>query len=315
MSFSHQSRRQFLNQAAVLGGAALLVARGGHAAEPEPGNKLHIACQEYPWAVFYDRDRRDFGSMVDTALAEVARSGVNGFEPSMYSIQYAEKVGMLLKKHGLEMRSFYVNSDLCCAADVEKSITQIVAVAERAKAAGARIVVTNPSPVRWGGSEGKDDAQLKVQAAALDRLGSRLRDMGMVLAYHNHDAELRNAAREFHHMLLCTDPKNVRFCLDAHWVYRGSGNSQVALFDVVRLHGSRICELHLRQSIKGVWTEALCDGDIDYRALAKRLLEMGVKPHLVLEQAPEKGTPKTMDAIESHRRSCQYAREVFGQFA
>ncbi|MEI8371615.1 MAG: TIM barrel protein [Planctomycetota bacterium] len=315
MSFPHQSRRQFLNQTAVLGGAALLAARGGHAAEPESGNKLHIACQEYPWAVFYNRDRRDFGSMVDTALAEVARSGVNGFEPSMYSIQYAEKVGMLLKKHGLEMRSFYVNSDLCRAADVEKSIPQIVAVAERAKAAGARIVVTNPSPVRWGGSEGKDDAQLKVQAAALDRLGGRLRDMGMVLAYHNHDAELRNAAREFHHMLLGTDPKNVSFCLDAHWVYRGSGNSQVALFDVVRLYGSRICELHLRQSIKGVWTEALCDGDLDYRALAKRLLEMGVKPHLVLEQAPEKGTPKTMDAVESHRRSCQYAREVFGQFA
>ncbi len=139
--------------------------------------------------------------------------------------------------------------------------------------------------------------------------------MGMTLAYHNHDAELRNAAREFHHMLLGTDPRNMAFCLDVHWVYRGSGNSQVALFDVVRLYGSRIRELHLRQSIHGVWTETFCDGDIDYRALAKRLLEMGVKPHLVLEQAPEKCTPKTMDAVESHRRSCRYAREVFAGFA
>jgi len=298
-----------------LSGSALLAGRLGRAADAESGSKLHLACQEYPWAVFYDRDHRDFGSMLETAFAEVARSGVNGFEPSMYSIQYVEKVGMLLKKHGLEMRSFYVNSDLCRAADVEKSIAQIVAVAQRAKAAGARIVVTNPSPIRWGGQEGKDDAQLMIQAAALDRLGGLLREMGMVLAYHNHDAELRNAAREFHHMLLGTDPKNVSFCLDVHWVYRGSGNSSVALFDVVRLHGSRIRELHLRQSIKGVWTEFLCDGDIDYRLLAKCLLEMGVKPHLVLEQAPEKGTPKTMDAVESHRRSCQYAREVFGQFA
>ena len=110
---------------------------------------------------------------------------------------------------------------------------------------------------------------MKIQAAALDRLGGLLREMGMVLAYHNHDAELRNAAREFHHMLLGTDPQNMAFCMDVHWVYRGSGNSQVAVFDVLRLYGSRIRELHLRQSINGVWTETFCDGDIDYLRSAK----------------------------------------------
>ena len=86
------------------------------------------------------------------------------------------------------------------------------------------------------------------------------------------------------------------------------------MFDVVRLYGARITELHLRQSVNGVWSEALGDGDVDYPALGKRLLEIGVKPHLVLEQAPEKGTPETMDAVESHRRSLEYARRVFAGF-
>ena len=187
--------------------------------------------------------------------------------------------------------------------------------AEKAKRAGTAIIVTNPSPIRWGGPESKTDDQLRVQAAALEKLGRQLDTMGLQLAYHNHDAELRNAAREFHHMMVGTDPKYVTLCLDAHWIYRGSGNSSVALFDILEMYGPRVTELHLRQSVNQVWTEAFGDGDIDYRALARHLLAIGLKPHLVLEQAVEQGSPHTMDPVEAHRRSSEYAREVFAAFA
>jgi inosose dehydratase len=137
----------------------------------------------------------------------------------------------------------------------------------------------------------------------------------MKLAYHNHDIELRNAAREFHHMMAGTDPRHVSLCLDAHWVYRGAGNSQVALLDVVKLYGARVSELHLRQSRGGVWSETLDDGDIDYTALAQALAHARVRPHLVLEIAVEKGTPKTLSPLEAHRRSVDYARRVFAALA
>jgi inosose dehydratase len=129
----------------------------------------------------------------------------------------------------------------------------------------------------------------------------------VTLAYHNHDIELRNAAREFHHMITGTDPANVSLCLDAHWIYRGSGNSSVALFDVLKLYGNRVREVHLRQSVRNIWSETFGEGDIDYAAFAQRLLDVGAKPHLVLEQAPENGTPKTMGrgaSREASRRSC-----------
>ena len=125
--------------------------------------------------------------------------------------------------------------------------------------------------------------------------------MGLILAYHNHDIELRNAAREFHHMMVGTDPANVTLCLDAHWVYRGAGNSQVALFDVLELYGPRVSELHLRQSQNDIWTEAFGPGDIDYERLAGHLLKIGIKPLLVLEQAVENGSPNTMKAVEAFR--------------
>ena len=186
-------------------------------------------------------------------------------------------------------------------------------MAKRAKEAGTKIIVTNPSPLP--NRQGKSDEQLKTQAAALNKLGHELAGLGIKLAYHNHDVELQFAAREFHHMMLGTDPEALSLCLDAHWVYRGAGHSQVALFDVLKLYGSRVSELHLRQSTGNVWSEAFGDGDIDYRALVQKLLEASVRPLLVLEQGPEGETPQTLEVAEVHRRSVRYVREVFADFA
>jgi len=111
-------------------------------------------------------------------------------------------------------------------------------------------------------------------------------------------------------MLLASDPRNVSLCLDAHWVYRGSGNSQVALFDVVKLYGKRIVEVHIRQSKGGIWQETFSDGDIDYRRLATDLKAQNVRPLLVLEQCLEKGSPNTMGPVEAHRQDMVYAKQV-----
>ncbi len=318
------SRREFLRDtmwasgfAAAMPGVMGAVAKveGGTARAAGSGGKLHVACNQYPWGVFYQREGKDFSVSLDAGLGEVAASGIDGFEPGVGGLQQIEQMAPLLKKHGLEMRSLYVNSTLHEAGQADKSIEEVVAAAAQAKAVGTRIIVTNPSPIQWGGAQNKTDEQLQTQAAALDKLGARLRETGLTLAYHNHDIELRNAAREFHHMMVGTDPRNVTLCLDAHWVYRGAGNSQVALFDVVKLYGPRITELHLRQSQNGVWTEVFGPGDIDYPRLAEHLLKIGVKPLLVLEQAVEVGSPNTMKAVEAFQKSTRYTRQVFAEFS
>jgi inosose dehydratase len=278
-------------------------------------DKLHVACNQYPWGVFYQREGKDFGALLDSGFAEVKASGIDGFEPGVGGLEQFEQMTPLLKKHGLQMRSLYVNSTLHEAAQADKSIEEVVAAAAKAKTAGTRIIVTNPSPIRWGGPENKSDEQLRTQAAAMNKLGARLKQMGLTLAYHNHDIELRNAAREFHHMMVGTDPANVTLCLDAHWVYRGAGNSQVALFDVLELYGPRVSELHLRQSQNGIWTEAFGPGDIDYERLAGHLRKIGVKPLMVLEQAVETGSPNTMKAVDAFRKSVAYTRQLFADFA
>jgi len=271
----------------------------------------HVATNTYPWGTFAGRDGGTFTLHTDEALAAIARTGITGYEPIISAPEEFNGLGARLKAHGLEMRSLYVNSTLHDES-ASASIDSVLAIARRAVEIGTRIIVTNPSPIRWGGPDNKTDAQLRAQANALDRLGAELRPLGAALAYHNHDIELRLGAREFHHMLTATDPANVKLCLDAHWVFRGCGDSQVALFDAVEHYGSRIVELHLRQSRNGIWTEVFSGkGDINYDRLSAWLTQHGIKPHLVLEQAVEVGSPKTLDVIAAHRQGLANVRELF----
>ncbi len=272
---------------------------------------LHLSCNLYTWYSYYNREGKNFYEDLDAGLSQVAASGVNGFEPALTSTEQVDQMAPLLQKHGLEMRSVYVNSKLHEKEDAEESIESVLNIVERCRALGTKLIVTNPSPLGWGSNENKTDAQLQTQAVALERLGAEINNLGLTLAYHTHDSEFRAGAREFHHMMQATNPRHVTFCLDVHWVYRGASNSNVALFDVVEMYGDRITELHIRQSKNASWTETFGPGDVDYPRLVEVLKRKNIRPLLVLEQAAEEGTPHTMSALEAHRMSQHAVRNVF----
>ncbi|TLU99289.1 sugar phosphate isomerase/epimerase family protein [Dyadobacter luticola] len=303
------NRRQFLNTIAVSAGAALL-------AEPawtqSKAAAMPVSCNQYSWITFFAREGRDWGANPDVSLSEYASTGLKAYEPAFNNAGEVTKLLPYLKKYNLLMPSVYVNTSLHKSDEADKSIESVLAIADALKPAATKIIVTNPNPIKWGSDLNKSDAELSEQAQNMDKLGSALKSKGMTLAYHTHDVELRAAAREFHHMLLATDPKNVSLCLDVHWVYRGSGNSQIALFDIIKLYGKRIVELHIRQSKGGIWQETFSEGDIDYVRLAKNLKDISVKPHLVLEQCLEKASPNTMNAVAAHKIDLVYLQKVFG---
>jgi len=310
MSTTPHPRREFLKRCVKT--AAVLAAFPAHGSpRKKKDDALHIACNQYSGHVFYQREGKNFKNSLDAGLRDYAASGLNGIEPSFDSVEDIERLRPLLDKHGLEMRSFYANSELHEAAQAGQSMAKVVALAAQAKRLGASLVVTNPSPIAWGGTQNKTDAQLVVQRNALNELGAKLKTFGMTLSYHNHDMEMREAAREFHHMMVGTNPKLVTLCLDSHWIYRGAGNSSVALFDIVKLYGNRITELHIRQSNNHIWSETFGPGDIDYERLTQALVRLDLRPHLVLEQAVENGTPNTLNTVQALAQSTAYARRVF----
>ncbi|MDR6562295.1 MULTISPECIES: sugar phosphate isomerase/epimerase [unclassified Arcicella] len=275
-------------------------------------NHFPVACNGYNWITFYKRAGKKWGEDLEENMAELAKTGIKGYEPSIESKEMAQQLIPVLNKYNIALPSIYVNSILHDETLVKESISSIMGIAEVVKQYGTKIIVTNPSPIKWGSTQLKSDAQLALQAQAMETLGYQLRQMGLTLAYHTHDIELKAGAREFHHILLNTTPQNVSFCFDVHWVYRGSENSEAAVFDVLKLYGKRIVELHLRQSVAGIWAETFtAKGDIDYTRLAKELSKMNIKPHIVIEQCLETNSPNTMDVVNAHIKDLAAIKETF----
>ncbi|MDH4090902.1 MAG: sugar phosphate isomerase/epimerase [Cyclobacteriaceae bacterium] len=302
------TRRDFLNGFAAFALSPFLLSL-----RSEQKQSFPISCSTYDWITFYKRQGRTWWQDPEASAQDFLRSGMKAIEPNIGTSAEARQMIDVLGRNDIKMPSVYVNSMLHDASEAEKSMQVVLSIAEETKKYGTKIVVTNPSPIEWGGKGLKSDAQLIEQARNVDRLGSALKKLGITLAYHTHDMELLAGAREFHHVMQNTSPENVSFCFDVHWIYRGSQNSQVAVFDVLKLYGNRVIELHIRQSVNGIWTETFGEGDIDYDRFAKELKDMNLHPHLVIEQCVEANTPDTMDAVQAHRIDFEKVKKTFQQ--
>lgn len=304
----YSKRRQFINTLALISASPLLTS---FKKEEKKSFNFPISCNAYNWTTFYGRQNKKWGEDLDKCMADLAQTGITAYEPGLESAEDVRRLAPFLKKFNLTMPSIYVNSVLHKVEEAEKSIITVVAIADEVAKLGTKIVVTNPSPIKWGSPELKNDAELSVQAKSMEKLGIELKKKGLTLAYHTHDVELRAGAREFHHILQNTSPENVSFCFDVHWVYRGSADSQVAVFDVLKMYGNRVVELHIRQSVNGIWSETFGAGDIDYQRFANELKAMKIRPHLVIEQCVEAKTPNTMDGKQAHIKDLAMIKEIF----
>ena len=299
------SRRKFL---AAVGSASVLPLL---ASANKKSLTLPISCNSYNWFTFYQREGKEWWQDPDACASEFLKTGLTAIEPSLSSAEQAVQMIAVLKKHNIQLPSIYVNSVLHKAEDGTKSIETILSIAKEVKKYNTKIIVTNPSPLQWGGTAVKSDAELLEQSANMERLGGELRKMDLILAYHTHDTEMLAGAREFHHMLQNTSSGNVSFCFDVHWMYRGSQNSTVAVFNTLKMYASRVVELHLRQSVNGIWSETFRTGDIDYVRFAAELERLRIRPHLVIEQCVEDKSPNTMNVVEAHKIDLDEVRRIF----
>ncbi len=265
----------------------------------------------YGWTLLAQRDGHEWD--VERAMGEAKAAGVSGWEHAFRSAEEVDDISAKAKRQGLEMRSAYVFGAFHKPDLAEGASENALKIADALRQVGVKHLIFNPDPLPAGAL--KTDQQLRTQSAAVHALGQKLAADGSRLLYHTHDPEMKAGAREFHHMLVNSDAQSVGLCLDLHWVYRGTENSQVALEDVISLYADRIGLLHLRQSIDGIWSEDIGDGDIDHRAIARLMSDKGVRAHLVLELAMETGTPARMSGTDAHAKSIAYLEPLFGAVA
>ncbi len=288
------SRRTFFKATAA--GACSV----GIVADRAPGV---VGTQLYGWGQYYEREGRNLYQNLDEVFSAVRDAGFD-YAEGFLDVSDPEGNGRFaarLKAKGLRPVAIYTGGRF--HEGTEKTIRGIVAAAKICAAEGYQVINCNPDPV----GRAKTEAELKTQAAALDDLGGELNKLGLKLAIHNHTPEMENEGREFRQNFTATQPKNVGFCYDVHWVYRGGVPPQKALAEL----GSRIASWHLRQSRDGIWWEDLAPGDIDYLTIATVARERDFPPIYTVELALEKGTKVTRSVVDNHRRSRDYIKQVF----
>lgn len=271
------------------------------------GGVTVIATQDYGWSQHAVRTGRTWPEATDWAMGQAASAGFTAWEPLLASPEDAQRVGNLARLHGLSIPSIFVTGALHDPGAAAATEARFLTTLKIASGFGCRQVMVYPSPLP--GNAGKSDAELVFQSGRLDFLGRLFQAAGVQLCYHPEDVEMHFAAREFHHMLIATEPAVVGLCLDADTIWRGTGFSKLAVMDIIALYGLRVTALHLRQSRAGVWDEVLGPGDLDYSAILTALVRLGAKPSLIVELALENATPVTMDPAAAHQQSLAYARE------
>ncbi|WP_420401931.1 sugar phosphate isomerase/epimerase family protein [Flagellimonas sp.] len=274
---------------------------------------LPVYCQEFTWLTYFDREGKEWHKDLAKSLDKLAPNTLHGMEVLMEMHQGFPKTFSQIQKAQLKPISMFASPTLHLEDMAERHIAKLLKIGKRLKQMGVNVIVVNPEAKEDGPVEHKTDNELTIQTKALDVLGAGFRKMGIRMLFHNHEIEMQNDAKEFLHALNGTQPENMGLCVDADWIYKGTGSLQT-LYDLVGTYVDRIGELHLRQTVDGVWAETFGQGDIDYGHIADLLLQNGQRPALVLEQAVDDETPHTLAPMEAMKISLSNVRKVFSEF-
>jgi inosose dehydratase len=266
-----------------------------------------IACQCYVFEQDYGSRKEKTIDHVDEILTTVAGAGYHAVEltSNYFPAEKTANTLELLDKHGLALPIAYIGGPMHDDR-WHRTCDSALAMADRLKPhSGFEAVSFNCDPKPK--SEAKTDAELDIEAKALETLGGELKKRDLRLLVHAHAPEMADHAREWRYFVHHTTPANVGICLDTHWVYRGGEN----VLDILNEAGARIGDVHLRNSARGVWMEDLGYGDLNYKGVAHALTKLKYKGWLTVELAWDPKTPHTRSIGENLKRSREYVQRTF----
>ncbi len=272
---------------------------------PKPAPPL-VGSQLYGWGQYYQREGKDLYANLDDVFKALRDAEFDYAEGNLdlntpaNNARFAER----LRKNNLKAVSLYTGGAMHVLGKASETAERIARAAKEAGKAGFGIINVNPDPI----GRPKTDAELAIQAEALNELGKELKALDLKLGIHHHTPELANGAREFHSNFERCPRELVGFCYDVHWIYRGGITPEQCL----PMYGDRVVSWHLRQSRNQIWWEDLDTGDLDYAAVARHARTYQLPAFYTVELALENGTQVTRTAAQNHALSRQFVKRVMG---
>ena len=264
-------------------------------------------------------------------LDEIRRAGYTATEWSKSLPEDVERLEADLKTRGLDLIGAFVALDLKDPRRHDAEIERALKKARFLKALGAGYLVAadagdekrRAAAGHAGPEVAMTPSELSALAEGLNRLGEKLKELGLELVFHNHVGTYVETEEEIERVLELTDPELVGWCLDTgHLVYAGGDPSR--LLDrfaprVRYLHVKDVDPEVLSQAQREGWSfekalrnyvfAPIGEGAVPLKEILKTLLEAGYDGFAVIEQDTTPTDP-TLTARQNRERLVALLREL-----
>jgi sugar phosphate isomerase/epimerase len=300
------SRRQWLAGAGLFSAGAMLPS----SVLAQARGRRHIPPGIQLWTVKEDMAKDPAGT-----LKALGRMGYKRVEAAGWHNRTPAQFRKMLTDAGLECPSAHYG-----LGDLIKDSESRLAFA---RDVGCKYVVaSSPAPPRaldpkkpWSEAvaEAMTLADWRSNAAAMERIGRRARQMGLRFGYHNHSAELINygGRMPLAEIVRLTDPRHVVLELDIGWV-AGAGYDPVPIINrfAPRIHLLHIKDLATKERtpgkmVKDERTTVIGEGTLDWPAIFRATQKSPIHSYFV-----EQEDPFTEPALQAAAKSLAYLRTL-----
>ena len=168
--------------------AGTLTAPEGFAQSSGDRARIPVGSNIYGWSQYYQREGKNVNDHLDEVMSALRDAGYDYLE-GFVDVNQPENIARSaeqMRAKGLRPVCLYTGARLHEEAKAHETVDKLLVAAKVCQQAGFTIIDCNPDPI---GRE-KTDAELSVQAKALNEFGTGLKRLGIRLGVHNHTPEI-----------------------------------------------------------------------------------------------------------------------------
>lgn len=245
----------------------------------------------------------DFEQQFDEVFDVIAATGYQTIElhqPMLFVDGWKARIEAALDRTGLVMVGASHGQSMWDIARYSQILSEMDDYSDRLSAFGGGTCGTSCSGKRYDARTRQENEQvIKVWC----ELGQMFHAKGVTLNYHTHGEPIQDIL----HVINNVPSKLLALGPDLDWLRVGG----VDPLSFVQAHADRLIVLHIRDyHIGGERTEALGEGDADYRSLGRVLADLDFKGECVVELALPSGKQPTRPVAELLRISRAHLKET-----
>lgn len=268
-----------------------------------PFNKVEVDAHIWVYASRYPPDW-DATPILDIIFSELKYAGYSGIEimePILKHDDAVTKLKALQEKYSIPVSGTSFHGEMFRREEHQRILEEADLVTDRLSQVGGS---TFGISVGEAGRK-KTEEELDAQADLLKKLISLCDKKKVALNMHNHTYEMENDMHDFKGTIARIP--ELKLGPDLNWLVR----AKVDPVWFIKTYGHKMVYMHLRdQGSDGKWTEALGEGVIDFKGIAKALKDVRYNGKAAVELAFDKEPERPVK--ESWKMSREFVLKTFG---